>query len=409
MNSIQLTTLNNGITIVHRQVMHTEISHLGIMLDIGSRDELDNEQGLAHFWEHLAFKGTQKKNNMQIINRLEVIGGELNAYTTKEKICFHASVLSPYFERALELITDITFHSTFPAKELEKERSVILEEMSMYYEAPEDAIQDDFDELLFPDHSLGVNILGTQETVNSFKQSDLNAFIARNMDTSRIVISSIGKHSHDKVFKWAEKHLGHIPAKRNQVKRILPPAMKPMERITKRGLNQSHVALGRQSYAIKHPDRLAFFMLINLLGGPSMNSLLNVSIREKRGLVYSIEANFTSYVDSGFWAIYFGTESNQVNKSVKLIHKEFEKLQDRTMSPAQLLKIKSQLKGQMAMAEESNLNFMLMMAKSLLDREKIETLDEIFEQIDLVSSEQLQRLAQEMLQADQLSCLIFEP
>ena len=409
MNSIQLTTLNNGITIVHRQVMHTEISHLGIMLDIGSRDELDNEQGLAHFWEHLAFKGTQKKNNMQIINRLEVIGGELNAYTTKEKICFHASVLSPYFERALELVTDITFHSTFPAKELEKERSVILEEMSMYYEAPEDAIQDDFDELLFPNHSLGVNILGTQETVNSFKQSDLNAFIARNMDTSRIVISSIGKHSHEKVFKWAEKHLGHIPAKRNQVKRILPPAMKPMERITKRGLNQSHVALGRQSYAIKHPDRLAFFMLINLLGGPSMNSLLNVSIREKRGLVYSIEANFTSYVDSGFWAIYFGTESNQVNKSVKLIHKEFEKLQDRTMSPAQLLKIKSQLKGQMAMAEESNLNFMLMMAKSLLDREKIETLDEIFEQIDLVSAEQLQRLAQEMLQADQLSCLIFEP
>ena len=409
MNSIQLTTLNNGITIVHRQVMHTEISHLGIMLDIGSRDELDDEQGLAHFWEHLAFKGTQKKNNMQIINRLEVIGGELNAYTTKEKICFHASVLSPYFERALELVTDITFHSTFPAKELEKERSVILEEMSMYYEAPEDAIQDDFDELLFPNHSLGVNILGTQETVNSFKQSDLNAFIARNMDTSRIVISSIGKHSHEKVFKWAEKHLGHIPAKRNQVKRILPPAMKPMERITKRGLNQSHVALGRQSYAIKHPDRLAFFMLINLMGGPSMNSLLNVSIREKRGLVYSIEANFTSYVDSGFWAIYFGTESNQVNKSVKLIHKEFEKLQDRTMSPAQLLKIKSQLKGQMAMAEESNLNFMLMMAKSLLDREKIETLDEIFEQIDLVSAEQLQRLAQEMLQADQLSCLIFEP
>ncbi len=409
MNSIQIQTLPNGITLVHRQVMHTEISHLGIMLDIGSRDEEKNEEGLAHFWEHLAFKGTEKKNNMQIINRLEIIGGELNAYTTKEKICFHASVLSPYFERALELITDITFHSTFPAKELEKERSVILEEMSMYYEAPEDAIQDDFDELLFPNHSLGINILGTQDTVNSFKQSDLNAFIARNMDTSRIVISSIGKHPHDKVFKWAEKHLGHIPARRNQVKRVQPPAMIPVERITKRGLNQSHVALGQQSYAIKHPDRLAFFMLINLLGGPSMNSLLNVSIREKRGLVYSIEANFTSYVDSGFWAIYFGTESNQVAKSIKLIHKEFEKLQDRTLSPAQLLKIKSQLKGQMAMAEESNLNFMLMMAKSLLDREKIETLEEIFEQIDLVSAEKMQQLALEMLNPSDLSVLIFEP
>jgi predicted Zn-dependent peptidase len=409
MNSIQIQTLPNGITLVHRQVMHTEISHLGIMLDIGSRDEEKNEEGLAHFWEHLAFKGTEKKNNMQIINRLEIIGGELNAYTTKEKICFHASVLSPYFERALELVTDITFHSIFPAKELEKERSVILEEMSMYYEAPEDAIQDDFDELLFPNHSLGINILGTQETVNSFKQSDLNTFIARNMDTSRIVISSIGKHPHDKVFKWAEKHLGQIPAQRNQVKRVQPPAMIPMERITKRGLNQSHVALGQQSYAIKHPDRLAFFMLINLLGGPSMNSLLNVSIREKRGLVYSIEANFTSYVDSGFWAIYFGTESNQVAKSIKLIHKEFEKLQDRTLSPAQLLKIKSQLKGQMAMAEESNLNFMLMMAKSLLDREKIETLEEIFEQIDLVTADKMQQMAREMLNPADLSVLIFEP
>ena len=409
MNSIHLHTLSNGITVVHRQVLHTEISHLGIMLDIGSRDELAGEEGLAHFWEHLAFKGTKKKSNMQIINRLEIYGGELNAYTTKEKICFHASVLSPYFERALELITDITFHSTFPAKEIEKERSVILEEMSMYYEAPEDAIQDDFDELLFPNHSLGVNILGTNETVNSFKKKDLDAFIARNLDTSRIVISSIGKHSHDKVFKWAEKHVGQIPVKRNQVKRITPPSMLPLERVTKRGLNQSHVALGRQSYAIKHPDRLAFFMLINLLGGPSMNSLLNVSIREKRGLVYSIEANFTSYVDSGFWAIYFGTESNQVNKSIKLIHKEFDKLKDRSLSPAQLLKIKSQLKGQMAMAEESNLNFMLMMAKSLLDREKIETIEEIFEQIDLVSSEQLQSLAQEMFQSEQLSYLIFEP
>lgn len=409
MNSIQIKTLPNGITLVHRQVMHTEISHLGIMLDIGSRDEEKNEEGLAHFWEHLAFKGTEKKNNIQIINRLEIIGGELNAYTTKEKICFHASVLSPYFERALELITDITFHSTFPAKELEKERSVILEEMSMYYEAPEDAIQDDFDELLFPNHPLGVNILGTSETVQSFMQSDLSTFIARNMDTSRIVISSIGKQSHEKAFKWAEKHVGYIPAKKHQMKRIIPSAMMPTERITKRGITQSHVALGRQSYAIAHPDRLAFFMLINLLGGPSMNSLLNVSVRERHGLVYSIEANFTSYMDSGFWAIYFGTDSHQVTKSLKLIHREFDKLKDRCLSPTNLIKIKSQLKGQMAMAEESNLNFMLMMAKSLLDREKIENLEDIFEQIDLVSAEKMQQLAIEMLNPDELSVLIFEP
>ena len=409
MNSIQVKTLSNGITLVHRQVLHTEISHVGIMLDIGSRDELDSEQGLAHFWEHLAFKGTPKYNNMQIINRLELIGGELNAYTTKEKICFHASVLTPYFERALELLTEITFHSTFPEKELEKERSVILEEMAMYYEAPEDAIQDDFDELLFPNHPLGVNILGTAEHVQSFQKKDLHTFIDRNLDTSRIVISSIGKLPHDKVFAWAEKHVGRIPAKKHSVSRILPPAMLPMERITKRGLTQSHVAMGRQSFAIENPNRLAFFMLINLLGGPSMNSLLNVSVREKHGLVYSIEATFTSYMDSGFWAIYFGTEPNQVAKAIRLIHKEFDKLKEKVLSPPQLAKIKSQLKGQMAMAEEGNLNFMLMMAKNLLDREKIESLEEIFKQIDLVTAEQLQQLAIDMLNPNELSRLIFEP
>ena len=409
MNSIQVKTLSNGITLVHRQVLHTEISHVGIMLDIGSRDELDSEQGLAHFWEHLAFKGTPKYNNMQIINRLELIGGELNAYTTKEKICFHASVLTPYFERALELLTEITFHSTFPEKELEKERSVILEEMAMYYEAPEDAIQDDFDELLFPNHPLGINILGTSDHVQSFQKKDLHTFIDRNLDTNRIVISSIGKLAHDKVFAWAEKHVGRIPAKKHSVSRILPPAMKPIERITKRGLTQSHVAMGRQSFAIENPNRLAFFMLINLLGGPSMNSLLNVSVREKHGLVYSIEATFTSYMDSGFWAIYFGTEPNQVAKAIRLIHKEFDKLKEKALSPAQLTKIKSQLKGQMAMAEEGNLNFMLMMAKNLLDREKIESLEEIFTQIDLVTAEQLQQLANDMLNPDELSRLIFEP
>lgn len=408
MNSIQIKTLANGITLVHRQVYHTEIAHIGIMLDIGSRDELDHEQGLAHFWEHLAFKGTQKKNNMQIINRLEIIGGELNAYTTKEKICFHASILSPYVDRALELLTDITFHSTFPSKEIEKERSVILEEMSMYYEAPEDAIQDDFDDLLFEKHPLGVNILGTADSVNSFTKKDLDAFIERNLDTSRIVIASIGKHPHEQIFRWAEKHVGNISAKKHAVKRIIPAAMIPQERVVKRGISQSHVALGRQSYAIKNPDRLAFFMLINLLGGPSMNSLLNISVREKHGLVYSIEANFTSYMDAGFWAIYFGTETNQLNKSISLIQREFDRLKDKTLSKSQLEKVKSQLKGQMAMSEESNLNFMLMMAKSLLDREKIETIEEIFTQIDLVSADKLQQMAVEMLQPDDLSILIFE-
>ncbi len=409
MNSIKTHTLSNGITIVHRQVFHTEISHLGIMLDIGSRDENNQTQGLAHFWEHMAFKGTQKKNNLQIINRLEVIGGELNAYTTKEKICFHASILSPHYERALELLTDITFHSIFPEKELEKERSVILEEMAMYYDNPEDAIQDDFDEVLFPNHSLGYNILGTQETVSHFQPSDLRKFIDEHLDTGRIVVSSIGKLHHAKIFQWAEKHLGNISPKHQFRQRTLPTSMIPIEKKVKRGMSQSQIAIGRQSYQILHPDRLAFFMIINLLGGPGMNSLLNVSVREKHGLVYNIDATFTSYMDSGYWAIYFGTEPNQVNKALKLILKEMSKLKEKTFSLSQLQKVKSQLKGQLAMAEEGNLNFMLMMAKSLLDREKIESLEEIFLQIDAISADKIQQLASEMFQEDQISRLIFEP
>jgi predicted Zn-dependent peptidase len=279
----------------------------------------------------------------------------------------------------------------------------------MYYDAPEEAIQDDFDELLFPNHPLGVNILGTTETVQAFQKKDLETFIERNLDTSRIVFSSIGKLDPAKVFAWAEKHLGSIQAKKQIVKRIVPSPMIPQTKVIKRGITQSHVALGRQSFAIENPNRLAFFLLVNLLGGPGMNSLLNVSVRERHGLVYSIEANLTSFLDSGYWAIYFGTEPNQVNKSLKLIHKEFAKLQEKELTAPQLKKIKSQLKGQLAMSEEGNLNFMLMMAKNLLDREKIESLDEIFEQIDLIDSANIQSLAVEMLNPDTLSYLIFEP
>ena len=183
----QLHTLPNGIRIAHKQVAHTQIAHCGIMLDIGSRDESPEQQGLAHFWEHMAFKGTEKRRSHHIINRLEIVGGELNAYTTKEKICFHASVLNEHFDKALELLADITFHSIFPEKQIERERNVILEEMSMYYDSPEDAIQDDFDTLLFPGHSLGYNILGTQETVKGFSSDDLRAFILENLDTEHIL------------------------------------------------------------------------------------------------------------------------------------------------------------------------------------------------------------------------------
>ncbi len=382
---------------------------MGIMLDIGSRDEKPHQQGLAHFWEHMAFKGTKKRNSFNILNRLETVGGELNAYTTKEKVCFHASVLKPHTERAIELLTDIAFHSIFPDKMLDRERNVILEEMSMYYDSPEDAIQDDFDELLFADHQLGKNILGNQDSVTNFNRDDLLTFINENLDTEHIIIASTGNLKFEEIKKITEKYVNIIPYKKSNRIRQKPLVYKPEIQQIKRNITQAQVAIGRPSYALNHKNRVPFFMLVNLLGGPAMNSRFNVSLREKNGLVYSIDASYTPYVDTGFLGIYFGTEQQKIEKSLVLISKELNLVKGKTMSSYQLSTLKNQLKGQLAMAEESNMGFMQMMAKSLLDMDRIDSLEEIFEQIDEVSSIVLQDIANEMFDEKDLSSLTFLP
>jgi predicted Zn-dependent peptidase len=219
MKDYEVIEFPNGIRLIHKENPLTKIAHLGIMLDIGSRDENPSEQGLAHFWEHMAFKGTKKRKAFHIINRLESIGGELNAYTTKEKVCFYSSILSSHMDKAAELLLDITFNSIFPPKQIEKERQVILEEMSLYKDSPEDAIQDEFDELIFKNHPLGMNILGTHETVSSFSQNDFQSFVARNLDTSRIVISSIGNYSIKKIKRIVEKYIDSIHPMKKETKR----------------------------------------------------------------------------------------------------------------------------------------------------------------------------------------------
>jgi predicted Zn-dependent peptidase len=405
----QLHTLPNGIRIAHKQVAHTQIAHCGIMLDIGSRDESPAQQGLAHFWEHMAFKGTAKRRSHHIINRLEIVGGELNAYTTKEKICFHASVLNEHFDKALELLADITFHSVFPEKQIERERNVILEEMSMYYDSPEDAIQDDFDALLFPGHSLGYNILGTQETVKGFSSDDLRAFILENLDTEHIIVSSVSRLPFAKIVKLAERYLSDIPFKKTTRVRTPPLHYLPVQQEVKRSLTQAQCAMGRPAYPLTDARRLPFFMLVNLLGGPGMNSRFNMALRERYGFVYAIEAGYTAYLDTGYLGIYFGTEPRQLNRSITLIHKELKRLREQPLTTTQLHHTKVQLMGQLAMSEESNLSFMLMMAKSLLDTGRVDTLPEIFSEIQHVTPAQLQEMAQELFDEREFSYLTFLP
>lgn len=405
----QLHTLSNGIRIAHKQVPYTQIAHCGIMLDIGSRDELPHQQGLAHFWEHMAFKGTEKRSSFHIINRLENVGGELNAYTTKEKICFHASVLDDHFDKAMDLLADITFHSVFPDKQIERERNVILEEMSMYVDSPEDAIQDDFDQLVFPDHALGNNILGTADTVNSFGRSELFEFINQNIDTEKIVVASVSRLPFSRVVRVAEKYLGSVPHRTTSRIRSAPGIYTPIIQQKERSISQAQCAMGQPAYALADDKRLPFFMLVNLLGGPGMNSRFNLSLREKYGFVYSIEGNYTPYLDTGFMGIFFGTEHKQLAKSISLIHKELRKIREVPLSTIQLRQTKVQLMGQLAMSEESNMSFMLMMAKSLLDTGKVDTLPEIFAEIDEITSTQLQDIAQEMFNEQNFSYLTFLP
>lgn len=405
----ELIELPNGIRVIHKEVNHTKIAHLGIMLDVGSRDEDYNEQGLAHFWEHMAFKGTQKRNSYHIINRLESLGGELNAYTTKEKICFYASLLDNHIEKAIDLLTDITFHSTFPIKEIVKEKSVILEEMSMYRDSPEDAIQDDFDEQLFPNHSLGRNILGTSATVNSFEQKDFISFLSRNLNTEKIILASVGNYPAKKIKRLAEKYLKPIPHKNHTPTRQWFKGYTPTHITAKKPIIQSQFAMGLPSLSIKDENRIPFFFLVNLLGGPSLNSRLNLSMREKHGLVYGVEASYAPYLETGQFAIYFATDPSNLKKSQRLVFREIDLLKKKPLGHMQLHKAKNQIKGQMALSEENKNAIMLMMAKSQLDLQKIPDINATFNTIDAISSGQIQELAKKYLPTDQMSSLAYLP
>jgi predicted Zn-dependent peptidase len=399
----------NGIRLLHKQVLHTKIAHCGFLLDIGSRDEQAHQQGLAHFWEHMAFKGTTKRKSFHILNRLESVGGELNAYTTKEKICFYATLLSAHFERAFELLTDLTFHSIFPARELEKERGVILEEMSMYQDAPEDAIIDDFDEVVFGTHPLGVNILGTRESVSSFQSEDFHTFYHENVRTDRLVFSSVSNLPFKEVKRLADKFLAPLPARLGPRPRLAVGSYQRKDKVEKRPISQAHCLMGGPAYALTDPRRIPFFMLNNILGGPGMNSRLNLAVREKYGLVYTIDSSYSPYTDTGLFGIYFGTEAKQVKRTIGLVQKELKLLREKELTTTQLHIAKNQLMGQLAMSEESNSGLMQLLGKSTLDLGHVEPLTNIFERINNVTAAELRNMANEVLTEAHLSVLQYLP
>lgn len=409
MRNIKIFKLSNGIKVVHQHLATTKIVHCGIILDIGSRDENTENQGIAHFWEHMAFKGTRRRRSFNIINSLDSVGGELNAYTDKEKVVFYASVRDEYFERAVDILSDITFHSVFPENQIEKERGVILEEMAMYHDSPDESLQDEFEAIVYKDHPMGMNILGKPETVKSFRKRDFLSFFKNTFSTDKIVFSCVGNISPDRVERLARKYFEGIETRKALVRRKGFRKYKANEQIIKRTIKQAKCAIGRDAYPMRHENRIPLFILANMLGGPGMNSRLNLALREKYGFVYSIDAHYIPYTDTGMFAVFFGTEPRQLDRCISLVKKELNRFCEKPLTRRQLDSAKEQIKGQLAMAEENNLSLMLMMGRSVLDLGRVPTLEETYYQIDETNSLKLRDIAQEIFDEKTLSYLIMEP
>ena len=404
----QVHTLSNGIRILHKPGA-TSISHACIIINAGSRDEAIDKSGLAHFIEHLLFKRTLKRTTNQILNRLELVGADLNAYTTKEYTCIHASFLNPHLERSLDLFEDIVFHSVFPEDEMAKEKDVILDEISSYQDQPDEAVNDDFEDLIFEGHPLGRNILGTPLSVKNFTKTDILDFCSSNYRTDEIVIGVMGNYDFKKVIKISEKIFGEIPSNTSPRKRQAINVYHPKSRIFKKPINQAHCVIGSRSYSFHDPNKIGFLLLNNLLGGTGMSSRLNLEIREKHGIAYTIESNYTPLSDTGIFSIYFGTDTEKIQKAAKLIFKELNKLKDKALGSVQLHQAKQKFIGQIALGEENRMGLIISMAKSLLDYGKVDTLEEIFEKINAVTASQALEISNHMFDKAGLTTLLFEP
>ena len=298
----QTHTLSNGIRIIHKPDM-SAVAYCGIVINTGSRDEADDEQGMAHFLEHMLFKGTEKRRSGHIINRLEHVGGELNAYTSKEETVVYAGVLKEYFERAMELISDIVLHSNFPQKEIDKEVVIILDEIQSYNDSPSELIYDDFEELLFDNHPIGHNILGKSELLEKYSTEDAFRFVKKHYRPEEIVFFALGDLNFKQLIRWAEKYM-HTECAENKVsERISPTSYKPIKKEINKNTHQVHFMMGNRAYDLYHPDRMGMYLLNNILGGPGMNSLLNLSLREKNGLVYNVESSYQPFTDTGMWSV----------------------------------------------------------------------------------------------------------
>ena len=398
--------LPNGIRLLHRQ-KKGEIAHLVLVVGTGSRDERAFENGMAHFIEHTIFKGTAKRKPYHILSCLDNVGGDLNAFTTKEETCLQASFLNVYYKRAMDLLSDIAFQATFPENELEKEKEVVLDEINSYLDMPSEEIYDVFEELMYKDHPLGRNILGTSELVKGFRREDILGFMEGNYSTDSMVLATIGDIDFADFEKMAMAFFGsrpahHVPSRR-QPFQSYAPARVEMERNN----HLSHCMIGGIGPEFSHPEKRTMVLLNNILGGPAMNSRLSLNIREKYGFAYTIESQYNAYSDTGLVSVYMGVDPDSLDKAIDLVHKELDKLRTQKLGTMQLHHAKQQLIGQLALGRESGMSELLAITRSMLMGEPIETVPDIIHTIEVITADDLIAEANKVFDPQTLSTLIF--
>jgi len=409
MDNQHIIPLANGVRIVHMQVKHSEIVHCGFMINAGSRDENDDNNGIAHFIEHTVFKGTDKRKSHHILRRIENVGGELNAYTTREKTCYYASSLKQYAARSVDLLSDITFNSIFPEKELIKEKKVILEEIDMYDDSPDESIYDEFYTYIFGKHPLGYNILGTKETVNSLNRVKIKDFINTHYSADKIILTMVGDLTQNQAKSLGKRFVEKM--------NILPvdestrevPQMQPQFAVKKeKDFAQSHVIIGCRAYSGYEPKRFGMALINNILGAGGMSTRLNMEVREKNALVYNISSHYSTYQDAGVFTIYFGADQKNVRRCTDIVYRELKKMRDVKFTDKQLKQAKIQLIGQMAQVVENNGMHAQHQARSVLDYGKVIGFKDYAKEIEKITSSELQEISNEVLAVERLSSLVYE-
>ena len=403
-------TLDNGLRAIHCPSA-SPVVYCGYEVCAGTRDEKEGEEGMAHFCEHTTFKGTRHRSAMQILNRLESVGGDLNAFTNKEDTVYYSAILKDHFPRAVDLLTDIVFGSTYPQAEIDKEVEVICDEIESYNDSPAELIFDDFENAIFAGHPLGHNILGSADTLRTYTTADALRFTQRYYRPENTVFFVYGDVDFKSVVRQLKKTTSAFPAAQPLIDvtpSITLPPYQPRHIVHDKGTHQAHVMVGNRAYSAHDANRLPLYLLNNILGGPGMNARLNISLRERNALVYTVESSMVSYSDTGLWCTYFGCDPKDVKKCLRLVRRELDRVMDRPLSESQLKAAKRQIKGQIGVACDNRESFALDFGKAFLHYGWLKDVEKLMADIDNVTAREIQQAALDIFDPDRMTTLIYE-